>query len=450
MAAAEERVRRVVILGAAGRDFHDFNMVYRDDPLSEVVAFTATQIPGIAGRRYPPELAGPRYPRGIPIVEESELEGLCRREAVDRVVFAYSDVSHAEVMHAASRALAAGADFVLHGPRRTMLAAACPVVAVCASRTGAGKSQTSRWIADRLAARGLRAAVVRHPMPYGDLLASRVLRFASPADLDAAGVTAEEREEFEPLLDAGHLAFEGVDYEAVLAAAAREADVIVWDGGNNDYPFVKPDLLIVLVDPLRAAHVSGYHPGEAVVRMADVVVVSKVDAASSEQIQAAEDGARALNPAATLVRAASPVRIDDADAVRGRRVIVVEDGPTITHGGMPYGAGFVAATAARAREIVDPRPYAAPAIRAALERWPHVGHVLPALGYDAAQRDALRQTIEASGAEVVVSATPCDLAALLGLSRPVVRVRYDYADAGEPTLDTILEQFLARTRRPGR
>ncbi len=436
--------QRVVILGAAGRDFHDFNVVYRDDPDTEVVAFTATQIPGIAGRRYPPELAGSRYPDGIPIVDESTLDALCRRERVDQVVFAYSDVSHAEVMHLASRVLAAGADFALLGPRRTMLRAPVPTIAVCASRTGAGKSQTSRWIADRLSARGLRAAVVRHPMPYGDLVASRVLRFAARADLDAASVTAEEREEFEPLIAAGHVAFEGVDYEAVLAAAAAEADLVVWDGGNNDYPFVEPDLLIAVVDPLRAADTSLYHPGESVVRMADLVVLSKTDAASSEQIRAAEDTVHELNREAPIVRAASPVRIEDAEAVRGRRVMVVEDGPTITHGGMGYGAGLVAATAARAAEIVDPRASAHPEIRAVLERWPHIGRVLPAIGYDAVQLDALRHTIESSHAEVVVSATPCDLAALLELSLPVVRVRYDYADTSEPTLGAFLDDFLTR------
>jgi predicted GTPase len=439
-----ERARRVVILGAAGRDFHDFNVVFRDDPAVRVVAFTAAQIPGIAGRRYPPALAGPLYPAGIPIEPEGDLEAICRREHADEVIFAYSDVPHEHVMHLASRALAAGADFALLGPARTMLAARVPVIAVSAVRTGAGKSQTARWLGRRLRARGLRIALVRHPMPYGDLERQRVQRFASRADLDAAACTAEEREEYEPHLAAGHVVFAGVDYGAIVAAAEREADLIVWDGGNNDFPFLRPDLHLVVADALRPGQATRYHPGEAVLRMADVVVVNKVDAASVGDVERVIDEVRAACPGAPIVRAASPVRLDDPAAVRGRRVLVVEDGPTLTHGGMAHGAGLVAATRAGAAEVVDPRRSAVPPLRELFERYPHIGRVLPAVGYDEAQRTALRETIDRSDAEVVVAATPIDLAALVRPRKPVVRARYEYADAGEPTLGELVDAFLAR------
>jgi predicted GTPase len=438
----------VLILGAAGRDFHDFNVVFRDDPSVRVVAFTAAQIPGIAGRLYPPSLAGPLYPDGIPIEDEADLEAICRREQVTDVVFAYSDLSHEEVMHRASRALAAGADFVLLGPDRTMLRARCPVIAISAVRTGCGKSQTARWLGFRLRRRGLRVAVLRHPMPYGDLERQRAQRFASRADLDAADCTAEEREEYEPHLAAGNLVFAGVDYAAVLAAAESEADVLVWDGGNNDFPFLRPDLHVVIADALRPGQAARFHPGEAVLRMADVVVVNKVDAASVADVERVVDEVRAANPRAALVRAASPVRLDDPAAVRGKRVLVVEDGPTLTHGLMSHGAGFVAATRAGAAEIVDPRAAAAPAVSALFARYPHVGRVLPAMGYDPEQLAALRETIDASGAELVVAGTPIDLAALVHPRTPVVRARYDYADAGEPTLGALVDAFLERVR-PG-
>jgi len=443
---AQERVR-VVILGAAGRDFHDFNVVYRGDPAVEVVAFTAAQIPGIAGRRYPPELAGPLYPGGIPIVDEAGLEALCRRERVERVVFAYSDLANADVMHAASRALATGADFVLLGPARTMLASQRPVIAVCAVRTGCGKSQTARWLARRLAERGERPAVLRHPMPYGDLARQRVQRFATRADLDAAACTNEEREEYEPYLEQGTVVFAGVDYAAILALAEREATLIVWDGGNNDFPFLRPDLHVAVVDALRPDQVATHHPGETVARMADVVVVNKVDAARSEDVARSEAAVRALNPRARILRAASPVALDDAEAVRGRRVLVVDDGPTLTHGGMAYGAGYVAAVRGGAAEIVDPRESAAPAIAELFARHPHLGPVLPAVGYDAAQLEALRATIAGSRAEVVVSGTPFDLAARTALGKPVVRARYGYAEASEPGLGALVDEFLARRRR---
>lgn len=439
--------RRIVILGAAGRDFHNFNLVYRDDPSVQVVAFTQAQIPRTSERRYPSTLAGPRYPQGIAIMEEAELERICRQESVAEVVFAYSDVSHESVMHAASRALAVGADFTLLGPRRTMLRARVPVIAISAIRTGCGKSQTARWLGRRLRERGCRVAVLRHPMPYGDLERERVQRFARRSDLDAGRCTAEEREEYEPHLEAGNVVFAGVDYAAIVAAAEREADIVVWDGGNNDFPFLVPDFHIVMADALRPGQVAGFHPGEAVARMADVVVINKVDAAPPGDVERVSEEIRAVNQRAAVVRAASPVRLDDPAAVRGRRVLVVEDGPTITHGGMPYGAGYVAATAAGAATIVDPRASAVPATAALFERYPHIGRVLPAVGYSGAQLEALRETINGARADVVVAATPIDLARLISIDKPVVRARYEFADAGEPTLGSLVDTFLARRER---
>ncbi|OFZ99908.1 MAG: GTPase [Betaproteobacteria bacterium RIFCSPLOWO2_02_67_12] len=436
---------RIVILGAAGRDFHNFNVVYRDDPASEVVAFTAAQIPGIGGRRYPAELAGARYPQGIPIVDEAGLEALLRDTRAQQVVFAYSDVAHAEVMHLASRALAGGADFVLLGPDRTMLRARVPVIAVSAVRTGCGKSQTARWIARRLRAQGVRVGVVRHPMPYGDLAAAAVQRFASLADLDAARCSIEEREEFEPHLAAGNVVYAGIDYARVIAQAAAEAELILWDGGNNDFPFVRPDLHVVLVDTLRPGHETAYHPGEAVLRMADVVLLAKCDAASSDDVERAATAARAANPAARIIRTNSPVSLDDPAALRGRRVLVIEDGPTITHGGMPHGAGYVAALQHGAREIVDPRPHAAPGIARAYASYPHIGRVLPALGYSREQVEDLLATITRCNAEVVVSATPFDLAPLIGTTVRVVRARFELAEAEGSAFGEVLDSFLAAT-----
>lgn len=433
--------RRVLILGAAGRDFHNFNVAFREDRSVDVVAFTAAQIPGIAGRRYPPVLAGALYPDGIPIEDEDRLEELCRDHGIDEVVFAYSDVPHAHVMHLASRALASGADFALLGPTRTMLKAHRPVIAISATRTGCGKSQIARWLSSRLRAARLRVAVLRHPMPYGDLAAERVQRFASRADLDAAACTAEEREEYEPHIAAGNVVFAGVDYAAILEAAEREADVIVWDGGNNDFPFLRPDLHICVADALRPDQIATHHPGETCVRMADVVVVNKVDAADNVGVERATANIEAANPRAVIVRAASPVRLDDPAAVSGKRVLVVEDGPTITHGGMPYGAGYVAARAAGAT-IVDPRPHAAAPILAVFSRYPHIGPVLPAVGYGPDQLLALRDTIERAEIDAVVAATPIDLAALLRLRKPVVRARYEFADASEPSLAGIIDRFV--------
>jgi predicted GTPase len=448
MAESKQTRRRVIIMGAAGRDFHNFNVVYRDDPNADVVAFTAAQIPGIDDRRYPPALAGPRYPDGIRIAPEAELESLIRTHAVDEVVLAYSDLAHEEAMHLASRALAAGADFSLLGPASTMLAAARPVIAVTAVRTGCGKSAIARWISRRLRDHGLRAAVLRHPMPYGDLEAQRVQRFASLADLDAADCTIEEREEYEPHIALGNVVFAGVDYAEIARAAEAEADVIVWDGGNNDFPFLRPDLHIALGDALRPRQVATHHPGEAVARMADVLVVSKVNAASSADIQAAKDALRAVNAKAPIVLAASLIELDEPDAVKGKRALVVEDGPTITHGGMAYGAGWVAAANAGA-EIVDPKPFAAPEIAAALRAFPHIGAVLPALGYGEAQLRALEATIERADADVVVAATPIDLARILRTSKKIVRARYAFAEAGEPTLGSFIDSFVERAA-PGR
>lgn len=435
-------MRRILILGAAGRDFHDFNVVFRGDASVRVVAFTAAQIPGIAGRRYPASLAGPLYPDGIPIGDEADLEAICRRERVGEVVLAYSDLPHEEVMHLASRALAAGADFVLLGPERTMLRARRPVIAISAVRTGCGKSQTARWLGLRLRQRGLRVAVLRHPMPYGDLERQRVQRFARREDLDAADCTAEEREEYEPHLAAGNLVFAGVDYGEILAAAEAEADVLVWDGGNNDFPFLRPDLHVVIADALRPGQALRYHPGEAVLRMADVVVVNKVDAASVADVERVVDEVRAASPAAILVRAASPVRLDDPGAVRGKRVLVVEDGPTLTHGEMKFGAGVVAARAYGAAEIVDPRPWALGTIDDTFRKY-DVGPVLPAMGYSDGQLEEMAKIIDAVEADVVVVGTPIDLRRVIEIHKPAVRVRYDLEILrGSPSLIDVLAPVL--------
>jgi predicted GTPase len=444
--ASKQKPTRIVIMGAAGRDFHNFNMVYRDDSGSRVIAFTANQIPDIAGRRYPPTLAGANYPAGIPIVDESTLETLCREENIDQVVFAYSDVSHTQVMHKASLALATGADFLFLGPGRSMLQAKVPVIAVCAVRTGCGKSQVTRWLASQLKPRGLQVAVIRHPMPYGDLEKQAVQRFANQADLDAADCTIEEREEYEPHLAAGTIVYAGVDYAEILALAEKEADIILWDGGNNDFSFIRPDLHIVLVDPLRPGNETSHYPGETVLRMADVVVIAKVNSAADADVQRVSENVRRINPRAAIVRGASPVRLDDPAAVRGKRVLVVEDGPTITHGGMPYGAGYVAATQAQAAEIVDPRSAADDEIAAVYAKYPHIGTVLPALGYHPAQLQALRATINAADVDLVVSATPCDIGALIDIDKPVVRAYYEFAEDGEPGLGSLVESFLKQQK----
>jgi len=436
--------RRIVIMGAAGRDFHNHNMVYRNDPDCEVVAFTAAQIPGIDERIYPPALAGTPYPDGIPIVSEDDLEVICTNNKVHTVVFAYSDVSYADVMHAASRAAACGCEFTFLGPAQTMLNSPCPVIAVSAVRTGCGKSQTSRYLAGELKRAGLRAGVIRHPMPYGDLAAQAVQRFDRIADLAAADCTLEEREEYEPYLEAGHSVFAGVDYARILAAAETDADIILWDGGNNDTPFIRPDLHIVLADALRPGHETRYWPGEVNLRTADIVVITKTESARPGDIATMSEGIAKANPGAPIVKATSPVTLDDPSAARGKRVLIVEDGPTLTHGGAATGAGFVAAQAAGAAEIIDPRPYAAPGIQEVFDAFPHIGPVLPAMGYSDAQRQALAATIEASDADIVIVGTPIDIAADLGLTRPAVRARYRYADAGEDRLWDHVTRWLER------
>jgi predicted GTPase len=436
-------------MGAAGRDFHNFNQVYRHDKEVEVVAFTAAQISGIANRRYPCVLAGSLYPQGIPIVEETELESLCRREQIDFVVFAYSDLTHSQVMHFASRAMVAGADFLLLGPKRTMLPAQVPVIAVSAVRTGCGKSQTTRWLSKLLREKGLRVAVIRHPMPYGDLEKQIVQRFATKGDLDVAECTIEEREEYEPHLAVGNIVYAGVDYGLIVQKAEQEADIILWDGGNNDFPFIQPDLHLVLVDPLRPGHETTHHPGEVVLRMADIVVIAKVDSAADADIQRVSDTVKKVNPQAVIVRGASPIQLDNPEAVCHRRVLVVEDGPTTTHGGMSYGAGYVAAIRAHAAAIVDPRASAAPEIAEVYARYPHIGPVLPAMGYFPAQLKALEDTINNAEADVVVAATPSDLSSLMTLNKPVVRAHYEFAERGEPKLSAEIEQFLARKNLGG-
>ncbi len=446
MEGHKRSLARIVIMGAAGRDFHNFNQVYRHNPDVKVVAFTAAQISGIANRRYPASLAGSLYPEGIPIIDETELESFCRREQIDTVVFAYSDLTHAEVMHLASRAMVAGADFLLLGPERTMLTAQAPVIAVSAVRTGCGKSQTTRWLSKLLRQKGLQVAVIRHPMPYGDLAKQVVQRFATKADLNIAECTIEEREEYEPHLEIGNVVYAGVDYELIVKKAEQEADIILWDGGNNDFPFIKPDLHLVLVDPLRPGDETTHHPGEVVLRMADIVIVAKVDSAADADVQKVSDTVKQVNPQAVIVRGTSPIQLDNPEAVRDRRVLVVEDGPTTTHGGMPYGAGYVAATRTQAATIVDPRAYAVPEIAEVYARYPHIGTILPAMGYFPAQLKALETTINNAEADIVVAATPSNLDALLKLNKPVVRARYEFAEIGSPSLAEQIEQFLIRNK----
>jgi predicted GTPase len=439
--------KQVVIMGAAGRDFHVFNVVYRGDPDVEVVAFTAAQIPGIADRSYPVELAGPLYDAPIPVVAERELERLIREKHVDTVVFAYSDVTHETVMHAASRVLAAGADFALLGPDRTMLKSRRPVLAIGATRTGAGKSQTTRHLAALLAEQGLTPVVVRHPMPYGDLAAQRVQRYATYEDLDRYETTIEEREEYEPHLDAGRILYAGVDYEAILRAAEIEADVILWDGGNNDFPFYRPDLYVVVADPLRPGDERRYHPGETNVRMADVVIINKIDSAEPAAVEAVRATIEELNPAARIVTARSDLALE-GPAIAGRRVVVVEDGPTLTHGGMPYGAGIVAVRRFGAARLVDPRPAAVGSIREVLDRYPALEPLVPAMGYGADQIRDLEATLNAVDADLVLSATPIDLNRVLRLNKPITRVRYELAQVGGMPLAEIIAPVVRLARVP--
>ena len=434
-------MRKVLIAGAAGRDFHNFNVAFRGRDDVRVVAFTATQIPDIDGRVYPTELAGASYPDGIPIRAEEELADLIRSEEVDDVVFAYSDVTHEHVMHIGSIAMAAGADFQLMGPRSTELRSAKPVVAICAVRTGSGKSQTTRHVASVLRGAGKSVAVLRHPMPYGDLTKQAVQRFARYEDLDAADATIEEREEYEPHIAEGNLVFAGVDYGAILERSEQEADVVVWDGGNNDIPFIHPDLHLVVVDPHRPGHELRYHPGETNLRMADACVVNKIDTAPEEGVEAVLQSIRFANPDAAIVRAASPFEVEqDTHQIAGKRVLAIEDGPTLTHGEMTYGAAVLAAKAGGASELVDPRPFAVGSIKETFAKYPHMTQLLPAMGYGRKQMEELRETIARSDADLVLIGTPIDLRRVIELDKPALRVTYRLQEIGEPTIAQLLAE----------
>jgi predicted GTPase len=435
-------MRNVLILGAAGRDFHNFNVVFRDNPEFRVVAFTATQIPDISGRRYPTELAGELYPTGIPIMEERELEKLIKDHNVDVAVFSYSDVSHTTLMHLASRVVASGADFWLLGAEHTQLASKVPVISVCAVRTGCGKSPVSRRVAASLRKRGMKPVVIRHPMPYGDLQLQRCQRFATLKDLDLHQCTIEEREEYEPHIDVGAVVYAGVDYGEILRAAEKEADVILWDGGNNDTSFYKTDLNIVVLDPHRPGHELGYYPGEVNFRSADVLVINKVDSARAEDVHRVLDACAEHNPRATVIQAACRVTALNPDMIRGRRVLVVEDGPTLTHGEMPYGAGVIAAKTFGASETVDPRPYAVGSIRTTFEKFTHLGRVLPAMGYSDVQRHELEKTIANTPCDLVLVATPIDLARTIKISKPSLRVYYEVEELARPNLDDVVGEFV--------
>jgi predicted GTPase len=438
---------KVIIMGAAGRDFHNFNVYFRNNEAYEVVAFTATQIPGIEGRNYPTELAGPNYPNGIPIYPEEELPRLVRQHDVDQVVFAYSDVSHEYVMHKASLALANGADFRLMGPKSTMLQAKVPVVSVCAVRTGSGKSQTSRQVSKILKSKGLRVVVVRHPMPYGNLTKQVWQRFASYEDLDKNDCTIEEREEYEPHIDNGIIVYAGVDYGKILEEAEKEADVIVWDGGNNDLPFYRPDLNIVVADPHRAGHELTYYPGETNLRMADVIIINKVDTADPGKVKQVKENIKTVNPKATVLDAASPITADKPELIGGKRVLAVEDGPTLTHGNMPYGAAAIIAKNLGASEIVDPKPYAVGSIKEVYKKYSHLGSILPAVGYGGKQVADLKETIDRVPCDVVIIGTPIDLRRVISINKPTVRVKYELKVLDPVSLEEILDDFLRRSRR---
>ena len=434
--------KKVIIMGAAGRDFHNFNVYFRNNRRYEVVAFTATQIPGIQCRVYPPELAGTDYPSGIPIYPEEELPQLIKELDVDQVVFAYSDVSHEYVMHKASMVLANGANFCLMGLKTTMLKARVPVISVCAVRTGAGKSQTSRQIAKILKDKGLRVVVVRHPMPYGDLKKQVWQRFASYQDLDKYECTIEEREEYEPHIDNGIVVYAGVDYGKILEEAQKEAEIIVWDGGNNDVPFLRPDLHIVVADPHRAGHELTYYPSEVNLRLANVVIVNKVDTADSAKVEQVKANVKSVNPDALILDAASPIIADKPELVKGKRVLVIEDGPTVTHGDMPYGAATIAAKKFGAKEIVNPKPYAVGSIKETYTQYAHLGSILPAVGYGEKQIAELKETIDATPCDVVLLGTPIDLRKVINLNKPTVRVKYELQVLGPVCLEELVDDFL--------
>ncbi len=434
-------MKKVIIMGAAGRDFHNFNVFFRDNKAYRVVAFTATQIPDIEGRKYPAALAGKLYPKGIPIFSEAELTDLIKTHKVDEVHFAYSDVSHEYVMNKASEVLAAGANFVLLGPNDTMIKSRKPVVSVCAVRTGSGKSQTTRKVALTLKAKGRRVVVIRHPMPYGDLVKQKVQRFATYEDLDRHECTIEEREEYEPHIDNGIVVYAGVDYGAILKQAEKEADIILWDGGNNDFSFYKSDLEIVVVDPHRAGHELRYHPGETNFRRADIYVVNKIDTADQEKVKLVIDNIKKVKPGAKIIKANSPIFVDAGSEIKGKRVLVIEDGPTLTHGGMAYGAGIVAAKQYQAAEIIDPRPYAVGSIKKTFAKYNHLDKVLPAMGYGEKQMRELASTINKIDCDLVVSATPIDLNRVIKINKPMLRVRYELEEIGTPNLKTVLKGF---------
>ena len=429
---------RTIIMGAAGRDFHNFNVFFRDNEAYEVVAFTATQIPNIEGRKYPKELSGNLYPNGIDIYPEEELLTLIKKHNVEQVVFAYSDVSHEYIMHKASSVLAAGADFRLMGIGTTQLKSKKPVLAVCAVRTGSGKSQTTRKVSKIMVELGYRVAVIRHPMPYGDLVKQRVQRYADYSDLDKYDCTIEEREEYEPHLDNHVIVYAGVDYGEILSQAEKEADVILWDGGNNDFPFYVSDLTIVVVDPHRPGHETRYHPGETNVHLADVFVINKVDTANPENVMQVRETISRINPQAAIIEGASPLFVDEPDAIKGKRVLVIEDGPTLTHGEMTYGAGWVAARRFGASEIIDPRPFAVGSIAATYEKYPRTGPILPAMGYGSEMIKDLERTINSANVDMVISATPIDLTRIINVNKPMQRVRYELQEIGQPTLKDIL------------
>lgn len=439
--------KKVIIMGAAGRDFHNFNLFFRDNEEYDVVAFTATQIPDISGRKYPADLAGKLYPNGIPIYHEDELDELIKKYEVDFVVFSYSDVSHTYVMNRASKAMAAGANFMLLGPKSTMIKSSKPVISVCAVRTGSGKSQTTRRVAEILKSFGKKTVVVRHPMPYGDLVRQVVQRFASHEDLEKHQCTIEEREEYEPHIDRGNVVYAGVDYEKILRQAEQEADVILWDGGNNDLPFFKPDLHIVVADPHRPGHEVTYHPGETNLRMADIIIINKVETAYPEDIEIVRENSRAVNPKATIIDAASPIYIENGDAIKGKKVLVIEDGPTLTHGEMAYGAGYIAAEKYGAADIVDPRPYAAGSIKETYEKFSQLEVILPAMGYSQKQLKELEDTINAVPADLAIVATPINLGRILKLNKPHVRVRYELQEIGKPNLEDIIREFFSRMEK---
>lgn len=444
----QQTPKRVIIIGAAGRDFHNFNTVYRNDDRCRVVAFTAAQIPDIGGRRYPAELAGPLYPEGIPVFDQAELPELIRRYDADECVFSYSDVSYQEVMHVASLVHAAGADFKLIGPRASMISSAKPIIAIGAVRTGCGKSQVSRHIIESLMKQGLRVVAIRHPMPYGDLAAQKIQRFATVEDLKRHNCTIEEMEEYEPHVVRGNVIYAGVDYEAILREAEKEADIIVWDGGNNDFPFYRPDLMITIADPHRPGHELNYFPGETTLRMADVVIINKMDSAAPEGIQTVRENIHAINPTAVVVDAASPLTLNEPGLIRGKRVLVVEDGPTLSHGNMKIGAGTVAARKFGAASFVDPRPFATGKLKQTFESYPEIGMVLPAMGYGEQQMRDLEATINASDAEVVVIGTPIDLSRVINIQKPAVRVTYDLQEIGKPDLHEILLAFTQKHLSP--